>query len=116
MSEPCIVPAGAIFMLSSGEYSDYRVQGTYITSEPIDVTAIIAATPFESWEDEPTTESIEEAIAALPCVRPIDVGELYLGEWGRREPEYRGKAGHSGNELARRLKMFKAATGEREHP
>lgn len=112
MDKRCVIPAGAVFMVSEGCYSDYTVLGTYITSEDIDVDQIVASRRLKNmqlWGEQ--RDVLLSEVTSLPCVREINVGELHLGDY-QVAPDYTGRPCRSHNELKRRLKMFDAADGE----
>lgn len=79
------IPAGAIFTVTSGCYSDYYVRGVFRAKQPIDAEKLRDEWVIKHPEQANNYQFDESAFLAslAPMIETIDCWELHLGNYSR---------------------------------
>jgi hypothetical protein len=92
-SVPMPIPAGALFTITSGAYSDYSIDGVFRALVEIDLHDLLIRW-FEDHPDQQEKYSFErEAFLASICMmmEQVDCYEMHLGDYSSMGTAYVGK-------------------------
>jgi len=79
------IPKGTVFLVTQGEYSDYRVNGLYQANHDLDEAALFAEYPYRHkwpyiYEHEGSVE-FEDWLEAAGHISPVEHWGWHLGDY-----------------------------------
>jgi hypothetical protein len=98
MTDTLRYPKGSIMVMTTGEYSDFRVCGFLVAVQDCDLPALAQAFHAErmaeleaegnaDW-DTPDPNDFPSWLVAKGHAMPVDAHEIHLGGYGEFEPEF----------------------------
>jgi hypothetical protein len=91
VSEVLVFPAGSTIMFTSGEYSDFRMCGCFVTLKECDLKALMRefmlTAPIEKWSRTPEPNNFGSWLCAQGHAFTADIQTVHVGDYSVPDTE-----------------------------